>query len=124
MRISELAKRSGVSGHTLRYYEARGLLRASRDRSGYRDFPEATLRDLTFIRMGREIGFPLKEIGELLPTYRAGTLTAQRMIEIFRARIGAIDTEVARLRALRSKLIAHIGWFRRQASTPRKKAPR
>ena len=46
MRISELAKRSGVSGHTLRYYEARGLLRASRDRSGYRDFPEATLRDL------------------------------------------------------------------------------
>lgn len=124
MRISELARRSGVPEHTLRYCDARGLLRAPRDRSGYRDFPETTLRELTFIRMGREIGFPLKEIGELLPAYRAGTLTAERMTEIFRARIDAIDAGVARLRALRTKLVAHVGWFRRRATAPRRKTPR
>ena len=124
MRISELARRSGVSEHTLRYYEKRGLLRAPRDRSGYRDFPEATLRELTFIRMGREIGFPLKEIGELLPAYRAGSLTAEQMIERFRARIDMIDAELTRLRALRAKLVAHVGWFRRQATARQRKTPR
>lgn len=74
--------------------------------------------------MGREIGFPLKEIGELLPAYRAGSLTAEQMIERFRARIDMIDAELTRLRALRAKLVAHVGWFRRQATARQRKTPR
>ena len=44
MRISELARRTGVSVHTLRYHEGLGLLKAARSASGYRDFDEHAVR--------------------------------------------------------------------------------
>lgn len=45
MRIGELAHRTGVHAHQLRYYEAQGLLEAERGTNGYREFgEEAVLR--------------------------------------------------------------------------------
>ncbi len=41
MRISELARRTGVSPHALRHYERLGLLRPARTTGGYRDYPES-----------------------------------------------------------------------------------
>ena len=44
MKIGELAKRSGLTAHTLRYYEKIGLLPdADRDRSGHRDYDASAL---------------------------------------------------------------------------------
>ena len=44
MKIGELAKRSGLSAHTIRYYERIGLLPyADRDRSGQRDYDASIL---------------------------------------------------------------------------------
>ena len=80
MRISELARRTGVSAHTLRYYEGVGLLKAGRTAGGYRDFGEGAVREVTFIVMGRDSGFSLKEIGEYLPAYRAGSLSVPAQV--------------------------------------------
>ena len=41
MKISELAKRTGVSTHALRHYERLGLLEPVRHANGYRDYTEA-----------------------------------------------------------------------------------
>ena len=44
MKISDLAKCSGISAHTLRYYEKTGLLRASqRSESNYRIYSQDDL---------------------------------------------------------------------------------
>jgi Hg(II)-responsive transcriptional regulator len=67
MRIGELAKRAGVNIQTVRYYERRGLLHDPRRRAdGYREYTEATLERLRFIKRAQELGFTLSEIGELL----------------------------------------------------------
>lgn len=76
MRISELAARTGASAHALRHYEKLGLIAAARSPGGYRVFAEGTVRQVTFIVMGRRIGFTLKEIAQWLPAYRSGWLTA------------------------------------------------
>ncbi|MBP6814996.1 MAG: MerR family transcriptional regulator [Burkholderiaceae bacterium] len=115
MRISELARRTGVSVHTLRYYEGLGLLKAGRSASGYRDFSEGAVREVTFIVMGRDSGFSLKEIGEYLPAYRAGSLSVDTLIEAFAERLADVDAQIARLQVLRGTLIDHIAWFRRRA---------
>ena len=39
MRIGELAQACAVSRDTLRFYEQRGLIAASRSANGYRDYP-------------------------------------------------------------------------------------
>lgn len=115
MRISELARRTGVSAHTLRYYEGVGLLKAGRTAGGYRDFGEGAVREVTFIVMGRDSGFSLKEIGQYLPAYRAGSLSVDTLIKAFAERLADVDAQIARLQVLRGTLIDHIAWFRRRA---------
>ena len=127
MRISELARRAGVTVHALRHYERLGLLLPARNASGYRDYPESMRREVVFIAMARRIGFSLPDIGELLPAYRAGRLSITRMTDALEERAAALDQEIARLQALRAQVIEHADWLRAQrreqhASTEPKKA--
>lgn len=121
MRISELSQRTGVSAYRLRHYERLGLIRSERTASGYRLFGGAVAREVVFIAMSRDLGFSLKEIGEALPRYRAGTLTLDHMIESLQARVDAVDAQMAELRAIRKKLVSHQAWLeqRRQESPQR-----
>ena len=125
MRISELARRTGVSAHRLRRYEALGLIRAERSTGGYRDFAERCTREVTFIAMGRDLGFSLKMLAEHLPRYRAGTLTVDEMIDTMQRRIAEFDAAIAEQRALRARLVSHIAWFKaRQREHARRAAAR
>ena len=69
LRIGEVARRSGVSIDTLRYYERLRLLpRMRRSSGGFRLFtPEHVLR-VHFIKQAQDLGFSLEEIKGLLAT--------------------------------------------------------
>lgn len=114
MRISELAKRTGVSAHRLRRYEAQGLIRAERSTGGYREFGERTLREVVFIAMGRDLGLSLATLADALPRYRAGTLTIEEMVFTLHKRIEEVDAVIAEHQALRQRLVDHIGWFKQR----------
>ncbi len=65
--IGEVARQTGLSIHTIRFYEAEGLLReAPRTESGYRIYSPATVEQLKFIRKAQQLGFSLHEVRELL----------------------------------------------------------
>lgn len=68
MRISEVAKEAGVGVETVRFYEQRGLIRQppKPTTGGYRDYPDAAVRRIRFIRRAQQLGFSLAEIVELL----------------------------------------------------------
>jgi MerR family copper efflux transcriptional regulator/MerR family gold-responsive transcriptional activator of gol and ges genes len=60
-----------VSAKLIRYYEASGLLSpAGRDANGYRVFDERNIHELSFIKRARSLGFPIKQIDELLGLWR------------------------------------------------------
>ena len=67
MKISNLAERSGISAHTLRYYEKTGLFSASqRSENNYRIYSEDDLTTAKFIKRSKECGFSLAETATLL----------------------------------------------------------
>jgi MerR family copper efflux transcriptional regulator len=69
--IGEAAARSGVSAKMVRHYESLGLLpTVARTDSGYRQYGESEVHTLRFIRRGRDLGFSMAEIAELLKLYQ------------------------------------------------------
>jgi len=71
MRIGEAARISGVPAKLIRYYEAGELLRpAGRDANCYRIFDQRNVHELRFIKRSRSLGFPIKQIDELLKLWR------------------------------------------------------
>lgn len=67
VNIGTAARLSGVSAKMVRHYESLGLLPAvARTDSGYRQYSEPEVHTLRFIKRGRELGFSMEEIGELV----------------------------------------------------------
>ncbi|WP_049381538.1 MerR family transcriptional regulator [Haemophilus parainfluenzae] len=63
MKIHELSKQSGIHLETIRYYEKMGLMpEPKRLANGYRDYDEASLKQLKFIKTCRALDFSLDEI--------------------------------------------------------------
>ena len=63
MKIGELAKRSGLSVHTIRYYERIGLLPyADRDQSRHRDYDSAILTWIDFLGRLKTTGMPIRDM--------------------------------------------------------------
>ena len=114
MKVSELAERTQVSVHRLRRYEAMGLILAQRNASGYREFTDRTVREVIFIAMSRDLGFSLKDVGDTLPSYRAGTLTFDEMVALMQTRIAEVDAHIAAHRVMRQKLVSHIAWLKKR----------
>lgn len=66
-KTSEIAKISGVSARTLRYYDEIGLLKPNKiDTNGYRVYTDNEVDKLQLILFYREMGMPLEEIRTLL----------------------------------------------------------
>lgn len=70
MRIGELARRTGVSRRSLRYYEQQGLLTADRTVGGHRDYPERAVVRVIRIQELYAAGLHSKKIARLLPCMR------------------------------------------------------
>lgn len=68
MKIKEAAKRVGVNGNVLRFYEDKGLLHPARDDNGYRHYREDDLHTLQLILTYRNMGFSLSHIQKLFET--------------------------------------------------------
>ena len=95
LTISEVAERTGLSRHTLRYYERDGLmLTVDRAGSGHRRYSERDLGWIELITKLRATGMPIREV--------------RRYAELVRAGDGNEDERLALLRAHRERVRAQL----------------
>ena len=103
--IGALAKSTGCSVQTIRWYEQAGLLPPpQRTEGGRRLYDEKTAARLAFIRHARELGFSLDEIRELLTLTDNPDQSCSAADQIARRHLAEIEDRIARLSALRTEL--------------------
>ena len=90
MKIAEVSKRYGVSTDTLRYYERIGLLRhVPRNKSGIRDYDEASCNAVEFVKCMRDAGMSIESLVEYMELLEQG--------DEIRERIAGLERALARL---------------------------
>jgi MerR family transcriptional regulator, redox-sensitive transcriptional activator SoxR len=110
LSIGALGERTGVATSALRFYEAEGLIQATRSSGGQRRFRRDTIRRVSFIRVAQQVGLSLDEIREALaslPDKRTPTdRDWHRLSAAWRPRL---DAQIHLLERLRDRLDSCIG---------------
>jgi MerR family redox-sensitive transcriptional activator SoxR len=110
LTIGALSERAGVAASALRFYEAEGLIHATRSEGGQRRYTRDTLRRVSFIRVAQQVGLRLDEIRvalESLPENRTPNAKDwERLSASWRPRL---DAQIALLERLRDRLGSCIG---------------
>ena len=107
MNIGEASRASGVSAKMIRHYEQVGLIPApSRTDSGYRQYHEADVHTLRFIRHSRDLGFSIEQIGELLGLWQNRRRSSRVVKELATAHVRQLEQKVQELLAMKATLEA------------------
>jgi Cu(I)-responsive transcriptional regulator len=110
MNIGEASRLSGVSAKMIRHYESLGLVPGvARTGSNYRQYDEATLHTLRFIRRARDLGFGMHEIAELLALWRDRRRSSAEVKRIATAHVQDLQRRIDEMVAMQRSLkhLAH-----------------
>jgi DNA-binding transcriptional MerR regulator len=115
LSIQQVAQRTGLSIHTLRYYEHSGLLLSvHRLPNGHRRYDESDLRWIDLLKCLRASAMPLSEMQRFAEIIRQGTATVSERREFLEAHrlsvvaqlqeiqhtLARLDTKIAHLHAV------------------------
>jgi MerR family transcriptional regulator, copper efflux regulator len=112
MLINELSKKTGVSIHTIRFYENRGLLQGVLNESvktnRYRNYDESHVERIEIIKEGQEVGFTLAEIKIMLVKWYSGTFSKEEQLKFFNTKVKEIDIKIHQQKQVKKRLEAWI----------------
>ncbi|MFC3997975.1 MerR family transcriptional regulator [Nocardiopsis sediminis] len=114
MRIGELARRTGVSVRSLRYYEEQGLLTSQRTPGGHRDYADDAVERVDRIQCLYSAGLCSSKISELLPCildHERGAPAPDLvdLLTVERRRIDGMMAQLAESRRILDGVIASAG---------------
>jgi DNA-binding transcriptional MerR regulator len=107
LRIGEVARRTGVSTDTLRYYERLRLLpRSRRSSGGFRLFTAEHIARVRFIKQAQELGFSLEEIRDLVAT--GGAEECRKVRDLLQRKLTELDERLKAMKGFRRVLVQHL----------------
>jgi len=110
LSIGDLARRTGLSVSAIRFYESRGLVRATRGAGNQRRFMRADIRRLSFALIAQQLGLSLSEIEAELSTLSQGQAPTQAEWRAIGARMrGALTAKISMLQRTQELLDGCIG---------------
>lgn len=124
--IGELSRLSGVSPHTLRFYEAEGILKpAGRAANGHRRYRREDVLWLEFVLRLKLTGMPLAEIKQYAVLRTQGEKTLQLRLSMLKLHRERLVTKINELSTCASALDDKIGTYQKliaPSRAPDKKA--
>jgi MerR family copper efflux transcriptional regulator len=112
MKINELAKKTGLTAPTIRFYEREGLLdirHVQRGENNYRDYCEEAIEHLLMIKEVQAAGFTLAEFKELDKSCSAADeLVTQKAATFIRRKIAEVSAKRAELERVQTYLTSKL----------------
>ena len=103
--IGEAARDSGVSAKMIRHYEQTGVVPAPpRTAAGYRLYRDADVHTLRFVLRARELGFPVKEIKELVSLWSSRRRSSAEVHRVASRHLAALERRIGQMEAMRGTL--------------------
>jgi DNA-binding transcriptional MerR regulator len=108
LKIGELAKQTGVSVGTLRYYESLALIVPSeRSASSYRYYAETAVQKIQFIRKAQALQFSLTEIKQILVIREQGNPACATVRGLLNEKIAKVDHQIQQLDEFKIELTTY-----------------
>jgi DNA-binding transcriptional MerR regulator len=112
LTIAEVAERTGLTRHTLRYYERDGLmLGVGRAGSGHRRYSERDLGWIELITKLRATGMPIREVRRYAELVRAGDGNEDERLALLRAHRGRVRAQLGTMAAYLDAIDMKIGYY-------------
>ncbi|NQV55425.1 MAG: Cu(I)-responsive transcriptional regulator [Rhodospirillales bacterium] len=106
MNIGKLSELTGVTAKTIRYYESIKLIpEPPRTPGGYRDYDAPDIETLRFVNRARKLGFPLKDVTELLGLWQDRNRSSAEVKALTGRHIKDVEQRIAELQSVRQTLI-------------------
>lgn len=109
MLINEISKRTGISIHTIRFYEKSGLIKGKRDEriksNNYFHYSEETVEKLALIRDAKSVGFTINEIAKLMDAWYNKKMSIAQKTKVLDDKLLSIEERIKQLKQMK-KLIS------------------
>ena len=106
MKIGEIAKQTGLTTKTIRYYELHRLLEEpQRTESGYRLYGPGDVERLEFIKNAKQLGLSLVEIRDILVLHEQKQAPCIHVLALLDQKLEQVDDIMRKLDEFRSELI-------------------
>jgi DNA-binding transcriptional MerR regulator len=114
LTIQQVAERTGLSAHTLRYYERVGLLdMVGRASSGHRRYTEGDLSWLSFLMRLRTTGMPIRQMLEYTHLRRQGSTTSAQRLALLEEHQQAVLAHMQELEQHLAAIEAKIDYYKK-----------
>lgn len=110
--IGQVAKKLGLTAHTLRYYEKEGLLPfVQKTASGLRVFSDNDIGWLVMIECLKGTGMTLKGVKQYIDWYIEGDSTLQKRLDMFKQQKIKLEEQMAQLQKHLEKIDFKIAFY-------------
>jgi MerR family transcriptional regulator, copper efflux regulator len=109
MLIGELAKKTGLTKDTIRFYEKKGLIESQERQAGmrtYMEFSPEMLERVVIITQGKSLGFTLNEIKHLIDTWGKTEIPIAEKLKVIDRKLEEIGEKMSQLEEIKLYLIA------------------
>ena len=109
MLINELSKKTGISTHTIRFYEKSGLIEGKQDASvksnNYFHYDEVTIEKLEFVNDAKSVGFTIKEIGQIIDAWYNRKYTKKQKLEILEDKLISLEQKMKEIKGMKKQIL-------------------
>ncbi len=105
LKIGELAKQTGLSVGTLRYYSDLGVLHpVQRGNNGYRYYSLDASQQVEFIKKAQSLGFTLEEIKQILDVRDRGEKPCSLVQSLLNQKIEQLEIQIKQMTLFKAEL--------------------